>query len=82
MATLFVKDVPDAVYAALQARARANGRSLSGEVRQILAAAAMTPGSRLDVVRRIEERRQKLLREGRAMKLEDIVQSIREDRER
>ena len=36
MATLYVKDVPDDLYKALQARAKANGRSLSAEVRIIL----------------------------------------------
>jgi len=49
MATLHVKDVPEAVYRELKRRARRSGRSLSAEVRQVLIA-AVTPARSVDEV--------------------------------
>lgn len=43
MANLKVKNVPDALYRKLQARARQQGRSVAQEVTQILSEALETP---------------------------------------
>lgn len=43
MATLNVKNLPDALYRKLQARARRERRSVAQEVAQILSAALETP---------------------------------------
>ena len=43
MAILIVRNVPDEVHRALRIRARANGKSMEAEVREILQAAAIPP---------------------------------------
>lgn len=43
MATVTVRNLDDAVVAALKSRAKANNRSLEAEIREILAAAAKPP---------------------------------------
>ena len=64
MATLFVKDFPDDVYEALKDRARANGRSLAGEVRVLLTAAVPLRRSQKEVAESIRRFREKVAREG------------------
>jgi len=43
VAILIVRNVPDEVHRALRIRARANGKSMEAEVREILQAAAIPP---------------------------------------
>ena len=43
VAILTVRNVPDEVHRALRVRARANGKSMEAEVREILQAAAVPP---------------------------------------
>lgn len=82
MATLFVKDFPDDVYEALKDRARANGRSLAAEVRVLLQQALPARRSQKEVAESIRRFREKIAREGRGLELEQVVQMVREDRER
>jgi len=82
MATLFVKDFPDDVYEALKARARANGRSLAAEVRVLLQQAVPRHRSQKEVAESIRRFREKIAREGRGIPLDEIVKTVREDRDR
>ncbi len=82
MATLFVKDVPDELYEALKQRARANGRSLAAEVRFILQQEVPPHRSPKEVAESVRRFREKIAREGRGMSLDEIVQLVREDRDR
>jgi hypothetical protein len=78
MATVTVKDLPDAVYSELKEAARSEGRSLNGYIIALLKAS-------------VDERnRRKLMRESRAEfrafleslpKMEDSSSLIREDRD-
>jgi plasmid stability protein len=82
MATLFVKDFPDDVYEALKDRARANGRSLAAEVRYLLQQAVPRRRSQKEVAESIRRFREKIAAEGRGIPLDEIVQMVREDRDR
>ena len=82
MATLFVKDFPDDVYEALKDRARENGRSLAAEVRIILQQFVPRRRSQKEVAESVRAFREKIAREGRGMSTEEIVQMVREDRDR
>lgn len=60
MATLYVKNVPDGLYAALRVRARQNRRSISEEVLLLLEQFVPTERelkSRQDAIRRLAELR-------------------------
>lgn len=60
MATLYVKNVPDELYAALRVRARQNRRSISEEVLLLLEQFVPTERelkSRQDAIRRLTELR-------------------------
>ena len=82
MATLFVKDFPDDVYDALKQRARANGRSLAAEVRVLLQQAVPARRAPKEVVEAVRRFREKIAAEGRGIAVEEIVQMVREDRDR
>ena len=82
MATLFVKDFPDDVYEALKERARYNGRSLAAEVRVLLQQAVPRQRSRKEVAESIRRFREKIAAEGRGWSSEEIVEMIREGREK
>ncbi len=76
MATLYVKDVPPSVYAALKDRAARSGRSLSAEVRMILESAVPAKRSRAEVVAATRRLQQEI-----GKPEIDAVQSIRDDRD-
>ena len=82
MATLFVKDFPDDVYEALKDRARENGRSLAAEVRVLLQQVAGPRRSRKEVAESIRAFREKIAAEGRGVSAEEVVDMIREGREK
>jgi plasmid stability protein len=82
VATLFVKDFPDDVYEALRDRARANGRSLAGEVRVILQQAVPRRRSQREVAESIRRFREKIAAEERGLVLDEVVAMVREDRDR
>jgi plasmid stability protein len=76
MAQIIVRNLDDAVVERLKARARANGRSLEAEVRQILEQSAKVDMATarlmaMDIRRRLKGR-----------KFPDVAELIREDRER
>jgi plasmid stability protein len=80
MATLHVKDVPDAVYEELRARARESGRSIAEEVRRLLAGSLRCRRSRKELSADIEELRRRFsLASGHE---NDVDRIIREDRDR
>ena len=76
MARILVRDLDDDTVKRLKDRARRHGRSLEGEVRQILAHAA---GIGFDDARKLARQWHKKLA-GR--EVPDSVQLIREDRQR
>ena len=82
MATLFVKDFPDDVYEALKERARANGRSLAAEVRVLLQQAVPRRRSQKEVAESIRRFREKIAAEDRGLEIDEVVQMVREDRDR
>ena len=82
MATLFVKDFPDDTYEALKERARTNGRSLAAEVRILLQQAVPRRRSAKEVSESIRRFREKIAAEGRGLEVEEMVEIVREDRER
>jgi plasmid stability protein len=82
MATLFVKDFPDDVYEALKDRARANGRSLAAEVRVVLEQAVPPKRSWKEVAEQVRKFREKIAAEGRGLSIDEVVQMVREDRDR
>lgn len=62
MATLYVENVPEEIYAALRKRAKANRKSISAEVLQLLEQFVPTEQelkSRRDFIRRLERLRSK-----------------------
>ena len=76
MAQMTIRNIDDALYARLKARAKVNGRSLEGEVRYILDRAAR--GERSALARRAALVRARL--EGRYSG--DATADIRADRDR
>ncbi len=78
MATLYVKDLPDDVYDALKERARANGRSVSAEVRQILLQAAPPLRTRKEVAESIRRFREKIAGEAREIAVDEVVKLVEE----
>ncbi len=80
MATLHVRNVPDELYAALQARAAAEGRSLSAEVVVLLANSLARPHrSAREILDSIERRRRAF---PLPAELPDAVELLRQDRDR
>ncbi len=76
MAQIIVRNLDDAVVERLKARAKANGRSLEAEVRQILEQSAKVD---MATARQMAlEMRMKL----KGRKFPEVVELIREDRER
>jgi plasmid stability protein len=80
MATLYVKDVPPGIYRALKDRAKRNGRSISGEVRQILELFLPLKRSRAEVVDSTRQLQEKIARDVQGRWI-DITASIRDDRD-
>jgi plasmid stability protein len=80
MATLYVKDVPPGIYRALKDRAKRNGRSISGEVRQILELFLPPKRSRAEVVDSTRQLQEKIARDVQGRWI-DITASIRDDRD-
>jgi len=80
MATLYVKEVPDALYRALKERAARNRRSISAEVRHILEITVSPRRSRAEVFASIEKLQEKIARDVKGRWI-DITASIRDDRE-
>jgi len=78
MASVTVRNIDDEVIASLRAQAKANHRSLEGQIRHILAQQALRP-TRLDEFRERTARLQSLTEH---LHLTDSVTLIREDRDR
>ena len=78
MANVTVRNIDDQVIASLKAQAKANHRSLEGEIRHVLAQRALR-STRLEEFRERTERLQSLT-EG--VPQTDSVALIREDRDR
>jgi plasmid stability protein len=76
MAQIIVRNLDDAVVERLKARAKANGRSLEAEVRQILEQSAKVDMATARQM--VLDMREKL----KGRKFPDVVELIREDRER
>jgi plasmid stability protein len=79
MAQVLVRNLRDKVVARLKKRAAQRGRSLQAEVKQILEDAA-AEADQTDVLKRIEEFRERMRRSGKAFS--DSAELIREDRGR
>lgn len=84
MATLYVENVPDDLYEALRARARAQRKSIAAEVLSLLAENVPTAGElarRKELVNRARKLRSlaPVKRGGRFLSAEDLQ---REDRQR
>lgn len=76
MATITVRDLPDAVRDALKARARAHGRSMEAEARAVLAAAVVDvfhPPAEIDVDPAIWERPSPVPEPVGRMRLDDLA---------
>lgn len=78
MANLTVRNISDEVIASLKAQAKANYRSLEGEIRHILAQRAL----RSNRIEEFRERTARLLSLTEGLPQTDSVALIREDRDR
>ena len=78
MANVTVRNIDDQVIASLKAQAKANHRSLEGEIRHVLAQQALR-STRLEEFRERTERLQSLTN---GLPQTDSVTLIREDRDR
>ena len=79
MAQILVRDLDDAVVARLKARAKANHRSLQGEVKAILEREAPPRMTAEEMVQAIEHWQEHWRRLGKTFS--DSVDLIREDRD-
>ena len=80
MATLYVKDVPEPLYATLKERARNAGRSISAETRKILEDTLTQQRSRAEAFERLHRLQDDLARQVKAHV--DVTRLIRDDRDR
>ncbi|MCL6595169.1 MAG: ribbon-helix-helix protein, CopG family [Firmicutes bacterium] len=83
MAFLTVRDLPDDVYDALKAEARASGRSLASVVRDALSAHAEEYRQRLrlrDALRTLEAFHDAVLRRRGGVATSDSTDLVRDDR--
>jgi plasmid stability protein len=79
MATLYVRNVPEKVYARLRARARRNGRSVNAEALEVLAEAA-DQETETPITDRLEQIAKKIkLGPGDPMP-EDLIREARDSR--
>jgi plasmid stability protein len=76
MPTLTIRNVPDQVVAALKALAKANGRSMEQEIRELLASAALDRKAVCDLIE-ASWKRQK-----RPIRAEEVLEWIAEGRRR
>lgn len=79
MATLYVRNVPEKVYARLRERARRNGRSVNAEALEVLAEAA-DQETETPITDRLEQIAKKIkLGPGDPMP-EDLIREVRDSR--
>lgn len=78
MTTLTIRNLDDAVITHLRDQAKANQRSLEGEIRFILARSAGRAGA----IKSFRERTEQLLAEDTAQSTRESVALLREDRDR
>jgi plasmid stability protein len=76
MATLYVRDLPEQVYEAIKARARANGRSVTSEVRQVLSESVQPTRDVAAIVASIEATCRQFA--GRVVDVDELLESGRE----
>lgn len=77
VATLYVRNVPEAVYERLRRRARRSGRSVNAEALEILAEAADEEGA-TPIVDRLEEIAKTIKLPAGAPKPEDVIRELRD----
>ena len=80
VATLYVRDVPAPVYERLRERARRNGRSLNGEVLEILAEAAARDDDAERITTRLAELADRVSLQPDAPKPEAVIRAERDSR--
>ena len=78
MANITVRNISDEIIASLKVQAKANFRSLEGEIRHILAQRALRPTR----IEEFKERTARLLSLTEGLPQTDSVALIREDRDR
>ena len=80
VATLYVRDVPAPLYERLRERARRNGRSLNGEVLEILADAAARDDDAERITQRLAELAARVSLQPDAPKPETVIRAERDSR--
>lgn len=81
MPTLYVRNVPPCVYSRLKAMAKERGRSLNGQVLEILEQEATRQRGTL-VAERLEEIARRIQLPPEAPKAEELIRKGREERDR
>lgn len=82
MATLHIRNVPQAVYEALRSRAERSGRSLNAEVIETLEASTMSETDAELLLTRLDELRREWLAPSDLPKPEELIRQAREERTR